>query len=178
MTKFKILPFETATTTQKTKFKLRPFDTPSSQPAKVPAQTPFEKSGVVDVTKVQSDIQKVLKGVTFQQPEPAKRSTFENTMDIASGELVAGGTRGLTAVKDLGVGAAYNAANYVGAGVGKLLFETLGVAENAVRGKDNGVILSIFIQDRQMRIEVGYGLEGALPDALAGKIIANELQSS
>ncbi len=43
------------------------------------------------------------------------------------------------------------------------------------RGKDNGVILSIFIQDRQMRIEVGYGLEGALPDALAGQIIANEI---
>lgn len=43
------------------------------------------------------------------------------------------------------------------------------------RGKDNGVILSVFIQDRQMRIEVGYGLEGALPDALAGKIITDEI---
>lgn len=43
------------------------------------------------------------------------------------------------------------------------------------RGKDNGVILSIFIQDRQMRIEVGYGLEGALPDALAGQIITREI---
>ena len=33
--------------------------------------------------------------------------------------------------------------------------------------KDNGAGLFVFIQDRRMRIEVGYGLEGALPDALA-----------
>jgi uncharacterized protein len=39
------------------------------------------------------------------------------------------------------------------------------------KGKDNGVILLIFKKERQMRIEVGYGLEGALPDALAGQII-------
>lgn len=41
--------------------------------------------------------------------------------------------------------------------------------------KDNGVILLIFRDDRQMRIEVGYGLEGALPDALAGTIIQQEI---
>jgi uncharacterized protein len=43
------------------------------------------------------------------------------------------------------------------------------------RGKDNGVLLAVFTQDRALRIEVGYGLEGALPDALAGRIIANEI---
>ena len=37
--------------------------------------------------------------------------------------------------------------------------------------KDNGVILLVFKDDRKIRIEVGYGLEGALPDALAGQII-------
>lgn len=41
------------------------------------------------------------------------------------------------------------------------------------KGKDNGVILLIFKDDRKVRIEVGYGLEGALPDALAGQIIQN-----
>lgn len=41
------------------------------------------------------------------------------------------------------------------------------------KGKDNGVILLIFKEDRKMRIEVGYGLEGALPDAAAGQIIQN-----
>jgi uncharacterized protein len=36
---------------------------------------------------------------------------------------------------------------------------------------DNGVILLIFKEDRAVRIEVGYGLEGALPDALCAQII-------
>jgi uncharacterized protein len=39
------------------------------------------------------------------------------------------------------------------------------------KGRDNGVIFLIFKNDRKIRIEVGYGLEGALPDALAGQII-------
>jgi uncharacterized protein len=39
------------------------------------------------------------------------------------------------------------------------------------RGKDNGVLFLVFIEDRQMRIEVGYGLEGILTDALAQRII-------
>lgn len=43
------------------------------------------------------------------------------------------------------------------------------------RGKDNGVLLAVFVNDRRMRIEVGYGLEGALPDALCGRIIQNEI---
>ena len=40
---------------------------------------------------------------------------------------------------------------------------------------DNGVMLFIFKDDRKIRIEVGYGLEGALPDALAGQIIQNDM---
>lgn len=43
------------------------------------------------------------------------------------------------------------------------------------KGKNNGVILLIFKNDRRIRIEAGYGLEGALPDALAGTIIRNEI---
>ena len=42
-------------------------------------------------------------------------------------------------------------------------------------GKDNGVILLIVMQDRKIRIEVGYGLEGVLPDSLAGDIIRTTL---
>jgi len=41
---------------------------------------------------------------------------------------------------------------------------------------NNGVLLAIFIDDRKLRIEVGRGLEGALPDALAGRIIRDEIQ--
>jgi uncharacterized protein len=43
------------------------------------------------------------------------------------------------------------------------------------KGKNNGVILLIVKNDRKLRIEVGYGLEGVLPDALAGSIIRNEI---
>jgi len=41
------------------------------------------------------------------------------------------------------------------------------------KGKDNGILLIVAPQDRRMRIEVGYGLEGTLPDSLAGSIIRN-----
>ncbi len=36
---------------------------------------------------------------------------------------------------------------------------------------DNGVLLLLSIEDRKLRIEVGYGLEGALPDSIAAQII-------
>ncbi len=41
--------------------------------------------------------------------------------------------------------------------------------------KDNGVLLLIAKDDRQIRIEVGYGLEGVLPDGLCGQIIRREI---
>src|SRR5688500_11544923 len=40
---------------------------------------------------------------------------------------------------------------------------------------DNGVLLLIATEDRKMRIEVGYGLEGVLTDALTNRIIRNEM---
>ena len=42
-------------------------------------------------------------------------------------------------------------------------------------GKDNGVLLSIFKAERKIRIEVGYGLEGVLPDITSGQIIRNDI---
>ncbi|HWA06625.1 MAG TPA: TPM domain-containing protein [Ignavibacteria bacterium] len=41
--------------------------------------------------------------------------------------------------------------------------------------KNNGVLLYIAKNDRKLRIEVGYGLEGALTDALCSQIIRNEI---
>jgi uncharacterized protein len=38
------------------------------------------------------------------------------------------------------------------------------------KGKDNGAVLYLFIDDRKMRIEVGYGLEGVLTDAKSKRI--------
>ncbi len=41
------------------------------------------------------------------------------------------------------------------------------------RGLDNGALLLIAVQDRKIRIETGYGLEGSLTDLVAGRIIRN-----
>lgn len=43
------------------------------------------------------------------------------------------------------------------------------------KGKDNGVLLLIAIEDRQVRMEVGYGLEGSLTDAMSTRINRNEI---
>jgi uncharacterized protein len=39
------------------------------------------------------------------------------------------------------------------------------------KGLDNGVILVVFVQDRKLRFEIGYGLEPVIPDAVAGAVI-------
>jgi uncharacterized protein len=39
------------------------------------------------------------------------------------------------------------------------------------KGLDNGVIFLIFLDDRKTRIEVGYGLEGSLTDAVSSSIL-------
>ena len=40
---------------------------------------------------------------------------------------------------------------------------------------DNGVILLLFVQDRRVRLEVGYGLEPVITDAVAGQIIRESI---
>jgi uncharacterized protein len=52
-------------------------------------------------------------------------------------------------------------------GYTNLLFEKWGIGE---KGKDNGVLFLDAVQDRRMRIEVGYGFEGILPDGKVGSI--------
>ena len=39
------------------------------------------------------------------------------------------------------------------------------------KGLDNGVIFLVFLDDRKMRIEVGYGLEASLTDAISSSIL-------
>ncbi|MGO9376952.1 MAG: TPM domain-containing protein [Dissulfurispiraceae bacterium] len=38
------------------------------------------------------------------------------------------------------------------------------------KGKDNGLLLTVAVNDRKYRVEVGYGLEGTLPDSMVGTI--------
>lgn len=52
------------------------------------------------------------------------------------------------------------------------LFEKWGIGQ---KGKDNGVLILVAVKDRAVRIEVGYGLEGAIPDALAKNIIEKSM---
>jgi uncharacterized protein len=53
------------------------------------------------------------------------------------------------------------------------VFDQWKVGRGQVNGKwvDDGVLFLIAKNDRRMRFEVGYGLEGALPDAIAKRII-------
>ncbi|TAL00419.1 MAG: hypothetical protein EPO07_09675 [Verrucomicrobia bacterium] len=44
------------------------------------------------------------------------------------------------------------------------------------KDKNNGAVLFVFIQDRKMYLQVGYGLEGALPDAVCKRIIEDEIK--
>lgn len=50
------------------------------------------------------------------------------------------------------------------------LFRSYGIGD---REKNNGVLLLVVTKDRDIRIEVGYGLEGAINDAKAGRILDN-----
>jgi uncharacterized protein len=52
------------------------------------------------------------------------------------------------------------------------LFRKWGVGQGE---QDNGVMLLVAVEDRRARIEVGYGLEPVLPDALAGRILQEQL---
>lgn len=51
------------------------------------------------------------------------------------------------------------------------LFADWGIGKKA---RDNGVLVLVAPAERRMRIEVGYGLESILPDALAGRIIRED----
>jgi uncharacterized protein len=43
------------------------------------------------------------------------------------------------------------------------------------KGVDDGVLLVVAKNDRKLKIEVGYGLEGILPDAIAKRIIEDDI---
>jgi uncharacterized protein len=51
------------------------------------------------------------------------------------------------------------------------LYRAWGIGAKTGENKDKGALLLVAVQDRKMRLEVGYGLEGDLPDGLAGEII-------
>ena len=52
--------------------------------------------------------------------------------------------------------------------VANLLYRTWGVG---VKGKDEGVMLLLVVNERRSRLEVGYGLEPIIPDGFAGSLL-------
>ena len=44
------------------------------------------------------------------------------------------------------------------------------------KGRRNGIVLFVFVEDRKMIIQVGYGLEGALPDVAAFNITEHQIK--
>ncbi|WP_400192547.1 TPM domain-containing protein [Hymenobacter sp. B81] len=52
------------------------------------------------------------------------------------------------------------------------LFETWGIGQ---AGKNNGLLILVAKEERKVTIHTGYGLEGAIPDALAKRIITNNI---
>ena len=53
------------------------------------------------------------------------------------------------------------------------LFRTWGIGNKKT---NNGILLLIAVNDKKIRIEVGYGLEGAIPDITCNSIIENDLK--
>lgn len=69
---------------------------------------------------------------------------------------------------------------YIGASTGGIPIEDWAVkAFEAWRvgrqGLDDGLALFIMAADKRLRIEVGYGLEGTVPDALAARVINDDI---
>ncbi|HEX3074605.1 MAG TPA: TPM domain-containing protein [Ignavibacteriales bacterium] len=54
-------------------------------------------------------------------------------------------------------------------------YETAKLNKIGTEKNNNGALFLIVKDDRKLRIEVGYGLEGVLPDALASSIVRNEV---
>jgi uncharacterized protein len=50
------------------------------------------------------------------------------------------------------------------------LFNAWGIGQ---KGQDDGVLLILAMEERKVKIETGYGLEGAIPDSMAGRILDN-----
>ena len=107
-------------------------------------------------------------GETYPAPQ-GRINDFANVIPPAYGEKMdslarevlarAGATLTVVTLKDIG-----------GANIDEFtnrLYERWGVGK---KGEDRGVMILVALKERKIRIEVGYGLEGIIPDGLAGQI--------
>lgn len=110
--------------------------------------------------------------VVADEPVPAPRGlindfadiippAYEEQMNSLAHEVLEKADAALTVVtvKDIG-----------GADIDEFtnrLYERWGVGK---KGEDRGAMILVALKERRIRIEVGYGLEGVIPDGLAGQI--------
>ena len=57
--------------------------------------------------------------------------------------------------------------------IGMKIFTDNGIGQ---KDKNNGLLLSIATDEKKIRINVGYGLEGAYPDLMASQVIENDIR--
>ncbi|HRP89851.1 MAG TPA: TPM domain-containing protein [Edaphocola sp.] len=108
----------------------------------------------MDPPRLVNDFANVLSSSENEQLE----KTLEAFNDSTSNEIA------IVTLKSVG---AYDIASYT--------FELGNKWGIGKKGKRNGVLILAAIDDRKIWIATGYGLEGALPDALVGRIIRNEI---
>lgn len=90
--------------------------------------------------------------------DPAQRQTLE--VELADLERATSAEVALVTMPTLGERPIENYAT--------TLFNAWGIGK---KDRDNGLLILVAVQDRAIRIEVGYGLESILPDGLAGAVI-------
>lgn len=56
--------------------------------------------------------------------------------------------------------------------------EIVGAWDIGQKGKNNGVLITVFINDLKFRIHTGYGIEGILPDLLTKRIQDEDMRPS
>ena len=111
----------------------------------------------------------------LKRPNPPK--LVNDVADVLSAEQEASLERKLVAYDDstsnqIVVVTLKTLSNYPIEEYSTRLFREWGIGNKTT---NNGILIIAAIDDRQIRIETGYGLEGAIPDIVANQIIRNDI---
>lgn len=115
--------------------------------------------------------------VCFAQNFPPPRGYVNDYANLLSGEYEArlngfAGELEYKTTAQVSIVALDSVAPYEIEDYAVMLFEKWGIGH---KGKDNGILIVLAVKDRRVRIEVGYGLEGAIPDAIAKQVIEERM---
>lgn len=114
----------------------------------------------------------------FPEPKPAQFvHDFANILEENESKLLDQKLRNYedSTSNEIAVVTVANLAGYEIEDYATRLFGKWGIGK---KDKDNGILILIAPTERKLRIEVGYGLEGKIPDLFAKEVIANALLPS